>query len=406
MKILFISNLYPPNVCGGYERLCFSVADALAARGHEIGVLTSSYGGKVADYPGHRIWRTLFLFATENNIYEPYAVTPQRRDDMNGFNLHELHRVAHEFQPDVVFAWNLYFFDACLLHEIESRFGRRVIYFLTDNWLISFFNGDFLGQYFSQVVFGNETDEDIRHRGEPFALQGRALFGSSFMERFYANAGMRFSDQTVIHNGVVLPEIPESRYRDRLLPVRQGELRLLFAGRIVDVKGVHLILEALPRIAAALPDTAVALDIVGDSQDEAYRGRTMDIIAGHGLGGMVRFREPVSVEALFDLFQEYDVYLFPSLYEPFALTLIHALHAGIPTVASAVGGNVEIVHDRETGVLFRNNDVFDLAQAVLALQRDPRLRQFVSRRARMEAWEFTFQRMVAKIDYSLREALS
>jgi len=402
MRILFVSNLYPPNVCGGYERLCFSVADALAARGHTIGILTSSYGGNVADYPGHQIWRTLYLFATENNIYEPYSVAPERRDDMNGFNLRELHRVADEFQPDVVFVWNLYFYDACLLHEIEVRFGSRAVYFLTDNWLISFFNGGFLGQYFPRVVFGTETDDDIRHQGQPFALQARALFGSAFMERFYAAGGMTFSSQEVIHNGVVLPDLPEDRYRDRLLPVRQGELRLLFAGRIVDVKGVHLILEALPRIAGALPGTTVSLNIVGDSQDEAYRARIHGLIAEHGLEGTVHFHEPVSIEALFDLFQDHDVYLFPSLYEPFALTLIHALNAGIPTVASAVGGNVEIVHDRETGMLFRNHDSADLAQAVVSLHRNPRLRLSVSRRARIMSWEFTFQRMVEKIEHALR----
>lgn len=406
MKILIVSNLYPPNVCGGYERLCFSVADALAARGHTIGVLTSSYGGKTADYPGHQIWRSLFLFATEGNIYQPFASTSEERDGMNGHNLRELHRVSDEFRPDVVFVWNLYFFDSCLLHEIESRFGSKAVYFLTDNWLISFFNGDFLGQYFPRVVFGSESDEDIRHRGTPFALNGRALFGAAFMERFYAAAGMRFSHQEVIHNGVTLPDIPEHRYRDRLLPVRRDELRLLLAGRIVDVKGVHLILEALPLIAAGMPPGGtVSLDIVGDSQDGAYRARLDDIIARHGLERMVTFREPVSVDALFDLFQSCDVYLFPSLYEPFALTLIHALHAGVPTVASAVGGNVEIVHDRETGMLFRNNDVQDLAQAVLTLQRGSRLRQLVSRRARTVASGFTFQRMVEKIDRALRSML-
>ena len=402
MKILFVSNLYPPNVCGGYERLCFSVADALAARGHTIGVLTSSYGGKSAEYPGHRVWRSLFLFATENNIYEPFSVSPERRADLNSVNVNQLHAVADEFKPDVVFVWNMYFFDAILLDAIERRFGDRAVYFVTDNWLISFFNGDFLGQYFPRVVFGTETDEDVKHRGVPFALRGRALFGSAYMERFYAAAGLRFASQEVIHNGVTLPDVPESRYRDRFLPVRRGALRLLFAGRIVDVKGVHLILEALPLITAALPDVAVSLDIVGDSQDEAYRARLDAIVERHGIAGMVRRREPVGVDELFALFQDHDIYLFPSLYEPFALTLIHALHAGVPTVASAVGGNTEIVHNRETGMLFRNNDAHDLARAVLALHREPLLRQRVARQARLVSSRFTFAHMVENIDRALR----
>ncbi len=42
MKVLVLSNLYPPDVVGGYELACRQVADALAARGHEVRVLTSS----------------------------------------------------------------------------------------------------------------------------------------------------------------------------------------------------------------------------------------------------------------------------------------------------------------------------------------------------------------------------
>ena len=117
---------------------------------------------------------------------------------------------------------------------------------------------------------------------------------------------------------------------------------------------------------------------------------------------MVRRREPVGVDELFALFQDHDIYLFPSLYEPFALTLIHALHAGVPTVASAVGGNTEIVHNRETGMLFRNNDAHDLARAVLALHREPLLRQRVARQARLVSSRFTFAHMVENIDRALR----
>ena len=63
MRVLFVSNLYPPNVVGGYERLCFEVASAFAARGHEVAVLTSGHGGGVAEYPGQTIRQALRLLA-------------------------------------------------------------------------------------------------------------------------------------------------------------------------------------------------------------------------------------------------------------------------------------------------------------------------------------------------------
>src|ERR1700760_2446245 len=55
MRILILSNLYPPNVVGGYERLCYEVTAGLAASGHEMTVLTSNYGSGVANYPAQHV---------------------------------------------------------------------------------------------------------------------------------------------------------------------------------------------------------------------------------------------------------------------------------------------------------------------------------------------------------------
>ena len=68
---------------------------------------------------------------------------------------------------------------------------------------------------------------------------------------------------------------------------------------------------------------------------------------------------PPYPDSLPELFEEHDIYVFPSLYEPFSLTLIHALACGIPTAASRVGGNVEIVRDGVSGVLFKKGDPAD-----------------------------------------------
>lgn len=109
MKTLMISNLYPPNAIGGYERLCFSVAEGLANLGHEVGVLTSTYGAEVTTYPGQRIWRSLLLLATEGNIYEPYNISNEKRNLINENNLSILNNVISEYKPNVIFVWNLFF---------------------------------------------------------------------------------------------------------------------------------------------------------------------------------------------------------------------------------------------------------------------------------------------------------
>ena len=125
MRILILSNLYPPNVVGGYERLCFEVTAGLAASGHEMVVLTSNYGGKVTNYPSQRVLRELNLL-TGPDIYTPFPGTEEDRMVINQSNLGTLHRTLEKVLPDVVFAWNLFFLDASMLQTLEqSCFAHR-----------------------------------------------------------------------------------------------------------------------------------------------------------------------------------------------------------------------------------------------------------------------------------------
>ncbi|HMU65104.1 MAG TPA: glycosyltransferase, partial [Nitrosomonas sp.] len=115
MKILTISNLYPPNIVGGYEVLCFEVMRGLAEKGHEINVLTSDYGGKQVIYPNQQVQRLLTLLATEGNIYKPLNISAIERNNINQKNLQILSRTLDEINPDLIFIWNLHFFDVSLL---------------------------------------------------------------------------------------------------------------------------------------------------------------------------------------------------------------------------------------------------------------------------------------------------
>jgi glycosyltransferase involved in cell wall biosynthesis len=404
MKILFISNLYPPNALGGYERLCHSVAEALASRGHEIGVLTSTYGGLSAEYQGQKIWQSLYLLATEGNIYQPFDASEERRKEINGFNIHKLDSVINEFKPEIIFSWNLYFFDKSLLEHIEAHHSAKSVYFLTDNWLISFFNANFLSYFYSQVVFGAAQENEILKLSQPLKkLNARAIFGSRFMELFYKNAGIVFSDSRVIHNGVDLTASTE-QMADRMHNIHYGRLKLLFAGRVVDVKGVETAIRALTLVIEKLPNVEVVLDIVGDCQDKNYKSKLEQIILENHLGSNVHFYDPVDPDKLFSLFQQYDIYLFPSLYEPFALTLIFALHAGIPTVASNVGGNPEIIIDNKTGLIFEKSDHGRMAEKIIDLYQRPLKRMQISRHARREAYKYNFHEMIKSIDYYLTES--
>ena len=410
MRILILSNLYPPNVVGGYERLCFEVTAGLAAMGHEMVVLTSRYGGEIGEYANQRILRELDLL-TGPTIYVPFPGTAEDRAAINQSNLATLHRVLEEVQPDVVFSWNLFFFDASLLHALEqSRF--RTVVMLTDNWLLVMRNGPYVHQYFQEYVhgprrfvplpapdIGTRLTHWVRSRFGGTAAPGlEAIFGAGFMRDLYAAGGSMFARHRIIHNGVKQSGHATAPGVDRGRLVQPGVLRLLFAGRLVDLKGVHTAVAALPLLDPAVLDvTRVQLTIVGDTQDTAYMHTLQQAITESGMVDHAVLQPSVAEDQLPALFNAHDIYLFPSLYEPFSLTLIHALALGIPTIASDIGGNPEIVRDGESGLLFRKGDAADLASAIHRLARDPALRTRLAEGGRRTASRFTFERMVSEM---------
>ena len=401
MNILFVSNLYPPNVVGGYERLCAEVAGEMAARGHRVAVLTSDFGGKLADYPGQTIHRTMRLLTGEN-IYQPFALGDAERERTNRGNIAAMEVALAGSRPEVIFCWNLFFLDHSLLDALVAS-GIPLLVMLTDNWLVNLRQPLFVAHYFRDHVFGDlpfppglSLMERVKRRFAP-PLPFAALFGAAFMQVFYHAAGFRFAGEHVVHNGVRQQQRPDAAFRDRTRFVAPGALRLLFAGRLVDLKGAHTAIAALPLL-NDMALGAVRLTIVGDTQDAPYQERLQAEIGRTGTAAQIDFRDMVPEDALFALFQSHDIYLFPSLYEPFSLTLILALANGIPTVASDAGGNPEIIRDGETGVIFHRGDAVGLAQGVARLARDPALRQGIAARGRAAAANFTFERMVGEAE--------
>ncbi len=417
MRVLFISNLYPPNTIGGYERLCFEVASAFARQGHSVFVLTSTHGTATADYEGQTVYRRLQLLIG-GTIYSPFAGSEQERQSINAGNIGALRMVMTETAPDVIFVWNLFFLDSSLLDAIPGDPTRTAL-MLTDNWLIGMREPVFLGAYFRDHVFGDhpfapgETHVVApprwlhrslgwlggpRNRSEapaPRPLPFAAVFGSVFMRDLYAAAGITFPRAAVIHNGVRQARRATADFIDRTNLVEQNTLRLLFAGRLVDLKGVETAVKAVPILnRLPLPVARIELTILGDAQDLASLERLDRSIEDSACQEQIRRLDSVAEDALFDLFQSYDIYLFPSLYEPFSLTLIHALASGIPTVASRTGGNPEIMTEGLTDCLFRKGDAADLARAVQTLATDATLRIRVAAEARRTAARFTFEAMI------------
>jgi glycosyltransferase involved in cell wall biosynthesis len=181
-----------------------------------------------------------------------------------------------------------------------------------------------------------------------------------------------------VHNGI------EARDRARpvtLEPKPPGPV-LLQVGRLCDVKGQRELIASLPLLAR----DDVTLLIAGEDLEAGgeYRNALERQADGLGLGDRVRFlgrRDDVPA-----LLAAADVLVLPSSIEGLPLVVLEAMAAGVPVVATSVGGTPEAVVDGETGLLVPPGDVHALARALGELLGDPeqarRLGEAGRRRAR------------------------
>jgi glycosyltransferase involved in cell wall biosynthesis len=171
-------------------------------------------------------------------------------------------------------------------------------------------------------------------------------------------------DRTLtVHNGV---EVGEPGNPAQFTPAPTGPV-VLEVGRLCAVKGQRELIEALPRLAR----TDVTLLLAGEDVESggAYREALERAARDLGVADRVRFlgrRDDVPA-----LLAAVDVLVLPSWIEGLPLVVLEAMAAGVPVVATDVGGTPEAVADGETGVLVPPRDVDALAGAIDALLSDP-----------------------------------
>ena len=168
-------------------------------------------------------------------------------------------------------------------------------------------------------------------------------------------------------------------------------------GRLEPIKGFAYFIEAAHRIAAEVPEARFVL--VGQGALEAELRR-----AARPLAGRFFFTGPR--EDVPDLMAAMDVLAVPSINEGMGRVLLEAGAAGIPVVASRVGGIPDIVDDGETGLLVRPRDAAALANAVIELRAAPERRHLMGATARAKVVpHFSLESMVEQIENLYEEVL-
>jgi sugar transferase (PEP-CTERM/EpsH1 system associated) len=184
------------------------------------------------------------------------------------------------------------------------------------------------------------------------------------------------------------------------LPGQRAEMRRQFGltddlvvcgsvGRLVAIKDYSTLLQATKiLVERGLP---ICLLLVGAGPELISHQRF--VAASPDLAKRVKFLRPSTDVAAF--LNALDIFVLPSLREGMSNTLLEAMAAGLPIVASRVGGNPEIIQEENSGCLFKAGDVTELTARLEHLAHCPALRRKWGQAARERAEsEFSLERMI------------
>ncbi len=211
------------------------------------------------------------------------------------------------------------------------------------------------------------------------------------LRRHMIAEGFKASKLGVVHNGIDIGPLPDTAARHaarQLLGARADAVIVGTVARLDPVKDLRTLIEAVVRAADRVP--ALQLVLVGSGPEEDALKRAAREL---GAGDHVRFFGYSS--QVRTLLPGFDIYANSSVSEGISLTILEAMAAGLPVIATAVGGTPEVVTEGVTGRLVGARAAAELAIALADLASSPAERQALGQaaRARVES-AFTIDRMV------------
>jgi spore coat protein SA len=218
----------------------------------------------------------------------------------------------------------------------------------------------------------------------------RIIVNSYFLKAYIVQNFPRFSEKIKVNRlGVDMNQFV-SRFsaqgqhnRDNLrakLGYEQKKI-MLYVGRLIEKKGVHHLLQAMPQIIAQHPE---ALLVIVGSADYGKNALTPYVQSLHATGNQwphnVRFIPYVPHNQVQHWYSIADIAVVPSFAEEaFGLVNVEAMASGVPVIATSAGGMKELVMDGETGFLIPLDNVPQaIAEKAILLFNDPLLAQSMS----------------------------
>jgi glycosyltransferase involved in cell wall biosynthesis len=384
MKILVITNLYPPHQWGGYELRCKQVVDHLIRRGHEVEVLTSVCDDRKCKlHPNEKnVYRKL------HNIHE--VQTRYQKAITIISDLRKMDKLIRRFKPDIVYLWHMTSFTKSIIPYLAG-IGRQIVWDEGGRGLSYFWNNhgawhNFLDKR-RESIFKRWIKEFIKIGF--IAVSGNLLkaewqwpqkmvgyFNSEMGLQYAQSAGVPIEGFEVIHSGIDINLFPYEGFNDP-----SARINVLMPGRIEVIKGqkdgvellAHLIQKNIP----------VHLTIIGHFYSNEYYQDILHYIKKNHLEAHVSTLPMVGYDVMSNYYRQADICFFSSKQDMgFSRIPLEAMASGCLMITYGNEGSKEVITNNETGFIVSEGDSERIVSIVQEVFENPEKYQKICQAAR------------------------
>lgn len=369
MRILMLSWEYPPRIVGGISRVVHDLAQKIGEMGNDVHVVTCWEQG-----------------------------TPEYEKDGN-VHVYRVH--TYDINPNNFIDWVMHL-NFCMLEEaiklLHKIGGFDIIH--AHDWVVAFSARTLKKSYNIPIITTIHATEHGRNHGLYNETQRyinsverwlteeswQIIINSEYMKNEIKTIFNISAEKLhIIPNGVDLNKFKniEIDFKFRNKFANENEKVVFFVGRLVNEKGVHVLIDAIPKIINSYNDVKFVIAGRGPSLESLQEKAQTN-----GVAHKVVFTGYISDEELNKLYICADIAVFPSLYEPFGIVALEGMVANIPVVVSDTGGLGEIVNHGIDGMKSYVGNPNSLADSILELLFSPKLVEEIKLNAKEKVKNF------------------
>jgi glycosyltransferase involved in cell wall biosynthesis len=305
-------------------------------------------------------------------------------------------------RPDLVFVFNPSGVGGLAMQWLHSSERVRVVHDVSDAALLDFYTFD----VWLRVLAPDGRRPSLKRRAARALVQSikprasvldlrRSYFTSRYLKKLFEGAGHAVDDCPIIPRAVEVRSEP-ARHDD-------GACGIICSGRVAEDKGIHVLLDALHQFAGAVAPKIDRVVIAGPFVEPSYQERVVRQAEELAPGIDVVFLGALDRPSLLRELSKCSIYVLPAVWEePYSLSLLEGMAAGLAVVATTTGGTPEILSDEMNGLAVPPDDATALGTALVRLVNDPALRRQLGTRAREEMCSYRFNDSIDAIETHLR----